>query len=206
MLAWLSVALADPGVWQGLAVQAPLHEPDAAGARLWVDAHARSQAGRFTAIVRPAIALDLGPAVSVFVGSAWMGRQAAGERIRSEVQVWEQVQWTMGRSERGSVSSRWRLEQRTSREWKLGLRARGMLRGQVNLPEPFALVGWNELFVGLNASEHGPRGLDQHRLFVGPAVRSGKLRAELGYLDQRVRRDAAWTVSPVFASSLFVTL
>jgi len=67
----------------------------------------------------------------------------------------------------------------------------GRLREQLRFSRPvkhgskLALVGYDEIMLHLNDTTRSPRGIDQNRVFAGiSATLTGKLRIELGYLNQ----------------------
>ncbi|MEZ4317592.1 MAG: DUF2490 domain-containing protein [Myxococcota bacterium] len=204
-LGWMAIAAASPvSTWEGLVVTASLPGEDPGPLRLWFDGHAR-RGDSFVGIVRPGLGVDLGGGLAVWAGYAWVATATPGD-LASEHRVWEQVTWNRG-GKRISGGLRGRLEQRFGPgSGAVGLRVRGFGRVQADVAGPFSLVVWDELFVGLNDTPRGPAGLDQNRLFAGPAWRAGSLRAEAGVLGQALLRDGDWTVVPVIATNLFLTL
>lgn len=202
---WISLAYGGDGaLWTTLLLQSQLHEPDQMGPRLWLDVQGRRDAERFIGIVRPAVGFDLSRHTSLYAGYAWIGTGTDGEGLAHEHRIWEQLIWTWARSP-VSVMLRPRFEQRFSPDVEgVGLRLRAFARGQLDLPDPFALVCWDEVFLGLNDA-FLPAGFDQNRLFVGPALEGEGFRIELGYLDQRLWREEAWTSLSVLSTTVFVT-
>jgi hypothetical protein len=202
---WISVASAGEGaLWTTLVLQSQLHEPDRPGLRLWLDVQGRRDAERFIGIVRPALGFDLSRHTSVYAGYAWIGTGTDGEGLAHEHRLWQQLLWTWARAP-ASLALRPRLEQRFSPDVQgVGLRVRLFARGQLDLREPFALVLWEEAFIGLG-DVFLPAGFDQNRLFVGPAVKGEGFRVELGYLDQRLWREEAWSSVSVLSTTVFVT-
>lgn len=206
MLWCVAAWAADVGTWEGVLVQAALHEESKVGGRIWFDAHARRDGGKFVGILRPGLGLDLGRGFTIWGGYAWIPSVADGDPLKSEHRIWEQVTWNAS-SERFGGGLRGRLEQRFAAGTEgVGLRFRGFGRAQVNLPGSLALVAWDEAFVEVNDSGFLPPGFDQNRLFVGPAWRAGALRAEVGLLEQHFVRAGTWTAVTAFATNLFFTL
>lgn len=166
-------------------------------------------------IVRNALLYRVVEGFQIGVGYMWQpGWRSAGfTNFFDEHRVFEvvQYQWTHPRSG-ASFQLRTRFEQRfrypTGRV-ELGLRARQLVRATVPLTtdQRLTFVAWDEVFLNLTNSgnedfepdaqghtAHSPQwefaGFDQNRAFVGlgyqlvPRV----LRAELGYMNQYVRR------------------
>lgn len=198
---WAGAALAaTPGAWEGLIVTvAPSEE---SRVRVWFDAHARRNDG-FLAIVRPGLGLDVGGGVTLWGGYAWVATVDPG--LVSEHRVWEQVTWN--RSGKGIAGGlRGRLEQRFGEGRGIGVRFRGFGRLQLTVVDAVSLVVWDEAFVGLNDAGWGTPGVNQNRVFLGPALTAGPIRAEVGGLGQHVLRDGAWSFFPSVATNLFVSL
>ena len=90
----------------------------------------------------------------------------------------------------GTVSARSRLEQRYRSDEgdDVGYRFRQFIRWSKALNENWSMVVWDELFFGLNNTDWGQdNGLDQNRLYVGPAYQiSEKWRVEFGYLNNYI--------------------
>jgi hypothetical protein len=202
---WISVAQAGDGaLWTALVLQSQLHEPDAPGLRLWLDAQGRRDAERFVGIARPAVGFDLSRHTSVYAGYAWIGTGTDGEGVAHEHRLWQQLLWTWSRAPVG-VMLRPRLEERFAAGVEgVGLRLRLFARAQLDLAAPLSLVVWEEPFFGLN-DVFLPAGFDQNRLFLGPALRGEGFRVELGYLDQRLWREGAWTSASVLSTTVFLT-
>ena len=194
----------DLGVWEGVFLQAPLHDGRDTGPRVWLDLHGRRDGARFTGIVRPAVGWDLSRQTSVYAGYAWVPATVPGEGTAHEHRLWQQALWTEARGP-VSVALRPRLEQRVAAGVDgVGVRARFMGRVQWDLRDPFALVASNEVFVGLSDSGFVPAGFDQNRVFAGPAIRGDDLRVELGLLGQTLLREGEWSTVGVVASNVTV--
>ena len=202
LLWWLASAqAADSAVWTGTLVQSQLHEPGSRGFRLWADLHARRDGERLVGIVRPGVGFDLSRHTSVYAGYAWIGTAADEDGLAHEHRLWEQLIWTGSLAPVG-LTVRPRLEQRFA-GGAAGLRFRLFLRGQVDLREPFALVLSDETFFGLDDA-FLPAGFDQNRLFLGLALKGEGFRVEVGWLDQRLWREGAWTSVEAVSTTLFV--
>jgi hypothetical protein len=210
MLSWLLVARAfsaDLAAWEGLFAQVPLHEDGESGPRLWLDAHARRDGSRFVGIVRPAVGWDVSARSSFWLGYAWVPSVTDGS-VAPEHRVWQQGLFGWKLRDGVTTSLRPRLEQRFAPHADgIGLRARLFGRAQVDVSDRVSLVVSDEIFVRANDSGFGDAGLDQNRLFFGPALRGYEgMRLEIGYLDQRVWTPAGPVVTHVVATNLFLTL
>jgi hypothetical protein len=100
------------------------------------------------------------------------------------------------------LSSRTRIEQRFRSDGpgsaendgghsRWAYRFRELVRLAYTVAEsPFQLLVWDEIFVHLNRTNYPSEpGLDQNRLFAGASYQPNRvLRAELGYMNQFVRR------------------
>ncbi|MCB9675983.1 MAG: DUF2490 domain-containing protein [Alphaproteobacteria bacterium] len=201
---WLGIASAAPlSAWEGLVITAAPPGEKESRLRLWFDGHAR-RGDSFVSIVRPGVGVDLGGGVALWAGYGWIATATPGD-LASEHRVWEQITWNRS-GKRGGGGLRGRLEQRFGDRDGLGLRFRAFGRAQADVAGPLSLVIWDELFVGLNDTDWGAAGIDQNRLFGGPAWRAGKLRAETGLLVQAIHRGGDWTTVPVVATNLFLSL
>lgn len=186
--------------------------------RGWLEVQPRfeADAGRLGLVLwRPALGVHVTDWLTVWGGYAWVerfNRSYAGEH-----RAWEQVQATGAVDEAGRVKllGRLRLEQRLREGLDpVAHRLRLLLRAQVALgdPEPPSLhvIGWNEVFVGLNTTEWGPTsGFDRNRSFVGLGLQLVKqLRVEAGYLFEvvHVRGSADELGNHVLLVSLSIDL
>lgn len=195
----------DFGVWNAAFMQAPLHDEGESGARLWLDLHARRDSTKLTGIIRPAIGWDLSEQTTIYAGYAAIPAWVPGEGTTIEHRIWQQAMWSATLGQVG-IGLRPRLEQRFADEIDgVGLRLRFFERIQLKLPDPWAVVVWDEVFVAINESGFVPAGFDQNRLFVGPALRVSPMRFEFGFLDQLLLREGEWSHVGVFASNVFIT-
>lgn len=126
-----------------------------------------------------------------------------------EYRFWQQFGYRLWRSESGlQLTGRTRLEQR----WVESASGTGWrLRQQVRAEYPLALlgdgykaVGYNETFLGLNATDWGQRqDVDRVRHFVGLRIPlTGMLQAEPGYMNQWVVRPGADAIDHIAALNL----
>ena len=176
---------------------------------LWFDGHARftddaSELG--VTILRPGIGYRVADTLSLWLGYARVTLHP-GENI-DEDRIWQQATYPLGSLLGGGLSGRSRLEQRFRDGGSdTGHRFRQFLRWSRPLGDSnFSVVLWDELFVGLNDTEFGqPSGFDQNRAFVGLAMKpSPRLRAEFGYLNNRIRRSGPDQTNHILSLTLFV--
>ncbi|MBX2799659.1 MAG: DUF2490 domain-containing protein [Myxococcales bacterium] len=192
----------DAAVWTAM-----LASPDLEGqTRLWLDVHARRDAGRFLSIVRPGVGLQLTERTSAWVGFAWIPSIPDDGEASSEARVWQQLLANIAIGN-ATLQSRTRIEQRFTGTGGVALRFREFLRLSIPPDDPNAprLALWDEVFVGANDTDWGAvQGLDQNRLFLGvglPIRRGG--RVEVGLLNVLAPRDTL-QVSWVVAANWFI--
>ena len=181
--------------------------------QLWFDGHSRRGADGTVVIVRPALGYAPAPWVSLWLGYAWVPvfPDAVDERV-DEQRAWQQITLS-GAWLDGTLTGqlRTRLEQRfhESPGASMGLRFREFARLNYR-PSQDSLWGvalWDELFVGLNDPGFAPQGLDQNRVFVGPALYTlDNLRIEFGYLWVHLRRQGRGQNQHALAINFFVSL
>lgn len=163
--------------------------------QLWTDLHARRRAGSTLVIVRPAVGVRFNRVVTAHAGYAWIPtlQDQAAAADTHEHRAFQQLILNLPPLWWMAWQLRTRLEQRLSPLGDdVGLRLRQFARVGFRFAEgsPWQLVLWDELFVGFNDLDWGPRaGFDQNRLFVGPGVDVPALggRFELGYLWNALR-------------------
>lgn len=174
---------------------------------LWLDVHARRMPASTVAILRPGLGHYFDRRFSVWAGYAFVPTFADGAPDRVEHRTWEQLQaaFTWGAT---AMTLRTRFEQRwVHHADEMGLRARQLVRLQQLLGAEWALVVWDELFLGLHETAWGQAaGLDQNRAFAGAGwiVREG-VRLEPGYLLAWIPRDAGNTLVHALSVNLFAT-
>lgn len=188
---------ADSGaqVWGAAFLQADLSKT-VPRLHLWLDLQPRYGGTGAVTLVRPGLGLQLAEGLILHAGYAWVARWPEQAPSVHEHRLWEQLFFTRRFEETWDLLLRARLEQRfvTSGD-DVGLRFRFMARGAWWLERdgPLALVLWDELFLGLGATDWGASsGFDQNRLFLGLAIRGlARTRFELGYLNLYLRRPGA---------------
>jgi len=181
-----------------VAAQGPINKenPRLSRWRWWFDGHARffeDADGYGQSIVRPGVGYAITDKSTLWVGYGWIRTSPASGSDFDENRIWQQ--WTTSAS-LGTATLSWRsrLEQRFVEGGDdVGWRFRQFIK----LSQPIAfdsrlrLVGYDEIFFGLNNTDWGARGgFDQNRLFAGLGwqVEQGT-NIEVGYLNQFVRRQ-----------------
>jgi len=195
--------------WSALAVSGPV-QPDSRFL-LWFDGHARfrddsSELG--VTIARPGVGWRIADGSALWLGYGRITNHLDGPNI-GENRIWQQATFPLGRLFGGALSNRTRLEQRFREDGSdTGIRLRQFLRWARPLNENFSAVAWNELFIGLNATDWGQRdGFDQNRLFAGGAWHiKDTLRLELGYLNNRLGRPGDDQTNHNISLTLFMQL
>jgi hypothetical protein len=142
--------------------------------------------------VRPALAYNVRPDLSFYLGYAWSPAFLdldLHRKFTDEHRVWEQI---VLRHE----FDRWRWQQRVRSEQRfiegveaVSHRLRYALRGAYSVAADgsWGLSASNEFFVTLNSIDPGPEvGYDRDRVIVGPFWRVGDLRYDLGYVIEQV--------------------
>ncbi len=146
-------------------------------------------------LIRPAIGLRLGKAVTLYQGYANVRTPSASGGETREDRSFQQLNWSLGRPAGVTLSSRTRVEQRWLASGDdMGWRVRQMVRGAVPVQagSKVSLLASVEVFVALNDTDWGARGgFDRMRSFAGVELPlSGKSTVELGYLNQFVNGAA----------------
>jgi hypothetical protein len=148
-------------------------------------------------LVRPAIWYKFDNGWSIWAGYGWTPTfldSQYNDKYRSESRIWTQL---MNEHKLGAFDlvHRMRLEQRFIQGFPgVDNRFRYLLRASRELATidsvgPVGATGYNELFVNLDDAIPGPEpGFDRDRVFLGPYVKYGPMRAELGYLGEYGRR------------------
>jgi hypothetical protein len=166
----------------------------------WLDAQVRlydDLDGYGQSLVRPGLGYDLGKGFSTWLGYAYVDTNPRSHSNFEEHRIWQQLLWARPVGDFG-LQSRTRLEERyVDGDGETGWRLRQFFRGSYALPfaPRFGLVGSEELFFDLNDTDWGAdRGFTQNRFSVALSARlneKGSAVAELGYLNQYIRRDGA---------------
>ena len=184
----------DQGLWLLALAQGPIGSADQAPAKLrwWLDVQARfsnESDGFGQSLVRPGIGYAINGQTSLWLGYAWIRTSPSSGPDFDEHRIWQQLIWS-GPLDGIRFLSRTRLEQRfrdsgSDTGWRLRqfFKAAYALPGNPNL----SLVGYDELFFGLNDTDWGARsGFDRNRLFLGVGWRLGNSghSMEIGYLNQ----------------------
>lgn len=185
-----SYAESDFQSWNALALTGDVD--DRGQWQFWFDGHLRfkEDASRLgVSIVRPGIGYNLSNDTTLWLGAARVTIETDNRSI-DEDRLWQQATYSLGRFMGGTVSARSRLEQRYRSEEsdEVGHRFRQFVRWSKALNENWSMVVWDELFFGLNNTDWGQdSGLDQNRLYVGPAYQMNeKWRVEFGYLNNYI--------------------
>ena len=186
----------DEGLWLLALGQGSLGSADQAPAKLrwWLDVQARfsNEAGGFNqGIVRPGIGYAINDRTTLWLGYAWIRTSPSSGPDFDEHRIWQQLIWSRPFNA-VSFLSRTRLEQRFRDDGSdTGWRLRQFLKVAYALPgnPNVSLVGYDELFFGLNDTDWGARsGFDRNRLFLGVGWRLGNSyhSIEIGYLNQYI--------------------
>ncbi len=143
-------------------------------------------AGRLgVAIVRPTIGYKLTDHLIVHLGYAHQTTINQNRRDVQEDRIFQQINWTMGKIGKATLSSRTRFEQRFVNTGNdTGLRARFQLKYSLPLKRKGTnLVMSTEPLIALNTTNWGQRaGLDQWRNFIGVNMPLAKaLSLETGF-------------------------
>jgi hypothetical protein len=157
--------------WNAIAIQGRVLAPGVTTSPLLytMDGQARVSLGGnpHFAMLRGALGWQLAKNLSVWGGAAAIPRYEGLQWHVNEARLWQQLLLT-DRFDALGVIYRVRLEERSFEGApEISVRARAMFRATYGIGEtPWALVGWDEPFVGLL----GPAsrlGFDQNRAFVG---------------------------------------
>lgn len=182
--------------------------------RYWLEGQARfnDDSSRFNqALLRGAVGRALGPSATVWAGYAFVptNRPRTPDNL-AEHRLWQQLTWSTPLAG-FTLATRSRLEQRevegaSDTGWRF--RQLAKLTHPLGQGGRWYLSAWDELFVHLNDTDWGADGgFDQNRAFVGLGARLGAAAsAEVGYLNQRVRRPGRADASNhVLSLTLFLS-
>lgn len=163
----------------------------------WFDAQARYfdlGTGVNIYLVRPGLGYKLNDNVSAWAGYARLRSRNQSGAVIDEDRYWQQLSWTAGRWNDGTLSMRTRLEQRSVSS---GDDTRVVLRFLAKYVRPIGTDGKRYLSMGvepffdLNDTDWGGKsGPGQNRTSIGVGWRiSDKLSIEAGYMNQLIWVD-----------------
>ncbi|MGB5258859.1 MAG: DUF2490 domain-containing protein [Woeseiaceae bacterium] len=170
---------------------------DASRWRYWFDAQARYfdlGSGINQYLVRPGIGYDFNANLSGWVGYARLRSRNRSGNVADENRYWQQLSWSIGKWNNGTVSLRARLEQRdlsTGSDVGVVLRVQGKYVRPVGTDGNRYVAVSIEPFVDLKDTDWGgDSGLGQNRSSVSIGWRvSERLTLEAGYMNQFIRVD-----------------
>jgi hypothetical protein len=162
-------------------------------------------------ILRPALGYALSDKLSAWLGYAWNAFYPAVGNAVDENRIWQQLLWS-DQTALGRFTSRSRLEQRfiETAGGNVSWRFRQMFKLSFPLKYSFSLVGWDEVFAGLDdpdgkAPFGAVKGFDQNRAFFGFGYDFDKhVRAEVGYMNQYLSREPLDQLNNIAAFTLFL--
>ena len=189
----------DEGIWTIFTTTDAFPTSDSANRwHYWFDAQARYfdvGSGINQYLIRPGVGYEISDNLSAWVGYARLRARNRSGNVIDENRYWQQLSWTAGRWNNGTLSMRTRLEQRSlSSGSDLGL----VLRVLAKYVRPIGNDGKRYLSVGIepfidlkDTDWGGDSGLGQNRISVGVGWRaSRKLTFEAGYMNQFVWVDS----------------
>jgi len=143
-----------------------------------------------TLIIRPALGYQVSKHVSLWQGYGWTPSYQPS--YRNEHRMFQQV-LMKHQVKNISLTNRTRLEERFIQDaGGTAVRARHQLRlgYPVGKSKRWSLIAYNETFINLNSTDHGPKaGFDQIRFFGGVNRKLNRhMDAEAGYLTNYVNR------------------
>lgn len=195
-----ALAAADnDGLWTIFSTTDAFRSDDGASRwHYWFDTQARyfdRGSGINQYLVRPGIGYEIGDNVSAWAGYARFRARSRSGNVADENRYWQQLSWTAGRWNSGTISMRSRLEQRSlSTGDDLGL----VLRFMTKYVRPLGadsgryLTVSLEPFVDLRDTDWGGQsGLGQNRTSAGVGWRiSRSLSIEAAYMNQYIWADS----------------
>ncbi len=143
-------------------------------------------------LIRPSVALKLGPNTSAAIGYAYVHTDPPGPAQSNEHRAWQQLSFRVAGDGKGvTLVGRTRLEQR----WfegrsDMGWRLRQQLRATAPLAGKVRAVVWSEVFLSVDDTSWGQRsGLDRWRNAAGVSIPVSKVvTIEPSYINQWVVR------------------
>ncbi len=188
----------DEGVWTIFSTTDAFSSGDEASRwHYWFDAQARYfdiGSGINQYLVRPGIGYEIGDNLSAWVGYARLRSRNRSGNVSDENRYWQQLSWTAGHWNSGTLSMRARLEQRSlSSGDDLGVVLRLLakyVRPVGNDGKRYVAIGI-EPFIDLRDTDWGGNsGFGQNRSSVSVGWRiSDKLTIEAGYMNQFIWVD-----------------
>jgi hypothetical protein len=190
----VTAAAANPGdtqSWPTLNVDVALSKKIAVGVQ--GQARLTDTISRFgVTVLRPSISYRLNQHVTIVLGYSHLESGGNGARDIHEDNLFQQVNWMIGKIGTATVRSRTYLEQRWSNGGsEMALRLRQRIRIEFPLGKgPLTAVASTEGFAALNSTDWGIRaGFDQVRNFVGLNAMVAKgVTLEVGYMNRYQRR------------------
>lgn len=163
----------------------------------WIDTQARYfdiGSGRNQWLVRPAIGYKPGANLSVWAGYARFRSRGASGAVVDENRFWQQLSWTVGQWQGGTISMRARLLERTV---DVGDDTGYRLRFMTKFVKPIGTDGKKDLILSLepmfdlnDTDWGGDGGIAQNRAYIGIGWNvSPRLRIETAYMNQYLWSD-----------------
>jgi len=162
-------------------------------------------------LIRPALGYNLNKNLSLYIGYGWTPtfmNPSYDDDFRNENRIWQQALY-----KQDSYGIQWQHRLRQEQRLIDGAsgtsnRTRYLLRGTYDLSSDgsYGLTAYNELFITINGIKKGPEGgFDRDRFFLGPLVKSGPGRYEIGYLGEYARQfgDDSRMINALLASAQF---
>lgn len=142
------------------------------------------------ALLYAGIGYQTTPALTLFLGDAWVtSRKSTGNYVQ-ENRIWQQANWNAINSAAFKMISRTRLEESknlSESQWAIRLRQRLMLRIPLKNWENHSLVLSDEVFFDLNHPKWigNNRFFAENRGFIGIGTKISKqMSFDIGYLNQ----------------------
>ncbi len=203
----LTLVAAPAGAEEYLWLQAVAQGPVSGKLVTWLEVQQRLSANTDVTILRPALGVQLNPAVQLMAGYQYQHNDRETAPDTTEHRLWQQALIRLaGKPGKAVLLSRTRLEQRfVEGESDEGVRLRQWLRGQLWLDKRWSLIAAGEGFIGLEDTSWGQQeGLEQTRLFAGAGYAlTPRLTLEAGLQDQRLIRPGPDRTNRVVNIALF---